>query len=80
MVRDVSNQTVFVLAVLAICISVLSVATILFETSDFVDVGGNQQYSSSGTISVSIKESPEEVISEGVIRIALIEDNETLEG
>ena len=79
MMKDVSNQTVFVLAILAILISVLSVATIFFETSD-VELRSSQGDSSFGRISVSIKEDAGEDVSEGRISVEIVDEgNETYE-
>ncbi len=80
MVKDISNQTVFVLAILAIVISTLSVATIYYETSALEfrsGVEGND--SGSGSISVSIKEEPEPATTEGQISLGIV-DNESVEG
>ena len=64
MSKDISNQTVIVLAVLAILVSILGVATIFFETSKVnttPDIQGTTQ--SSGTIRLEIAQPSKEVTS-----------------
>jgi hypothetical protein len=54
--KDLSNETVFILAVLAILISVLGAATVFYETGNVqaFDAGAQSVSSSSGSITLEI--------------------------
>jgi hypothetical protein len=67
MSKDVSNETVFVLAILAILVSVLSVATIFFEASEVQPVPGSETSSSTGMVKISIVGEPQTYSSEGSV-------------
>jgi hypothetical protein len=68
MKKDISNETVFVLAILAILISILSVATVFFEVTG---IGSEQaeDSSSKGTIKLEIKGEPKETNSQGMVSL-----------
>ena len=70
MAKDISNQTVFVLAILAILVSVLSMATIFFETSD-VRIGGAETDTSTAQIKLLIADEPVVSTSDASITLAI---------
>ena len=73
MKKDISNETVFVLAILAILISILSVATVFFETTK---IGTEQieESSSKGTIKLEIRGEPRETNSQGMVSLNIADN------
>lgn len=78
MSKDLSNETVFILAVLAILISILGAATVFYELGNIQTLDGGAQTvsSSSGRISLEIVDStPKESSSQGQISLDVVSDN-----
>ena len=73
MSKDISNQTVFILAVLAILISILGVATIFFETSNYLSGESPKESTSSGVIRLDIKAPPEADSSSGSVKLDIVD-------
>ncbi|MCC7574449.1 hypothetical protein KO361_02565 [Candidatus Woesearchaeota archaeon] len=75
MSNDLSNETVFILAVLAILISILGATTVFFETSNFRAQEDVPQVSyTSGSISLDIKDySKKDSSSQGQISLDIAE-------
>lgn len=76
--KDLSNETVFILAVLAILISILGSATVFYGTANFQDHDdGAQTFSSSGKISLKLVNSePQESSSLGQISLDVVNGEE----
>ena len=77
MKKDVSNQTVLILAILAILISVLSVATIHYEASKISTDVVYEDGEAMGTISLEIASEPQKDASSGSISLD-IANNESV--
>lgn len=75
MEKDISNQTVMVLAILTILVSLLSVSTIFMETAD-TQTNTQSEDSTTGTIKLDLKETPQESNSQGQINLQIKEQNE----
>ena len=71
MKKDVSNETVVVLAILTIIISLVGVATVFYETAQTKSVSPQQEASASGTVSLRIAEEPPVHSSESTISIKI---------
>ena len=73
MTQDVSNQTVMILAILTIIISVLGAATVIFETNNYrqstKDSVAETESKTTGTISLSIAQEPEKHSTQGSIQL-----------
>lgn len=74
MKKDISNQTIMVLAILAIIISIISVATIYHETRTTTQ---EQESKTTGTIRLDIAGEPKETSTAGQITLQI--NNETTE-
>ena len=72
--KDVSNETVLVLAILAILVALLSVATVFFETSG-VAFEGAQEDSSRGRVMLAIAGEPVVDTSQGVVSLTISDNN-----
>ena len=73
MTQDVSNQTVMILAILTIIISVLGAATVIFETNNYrqatKDTVEETESKTTGTISLSIAQEPTKHSTQGSIQL-----------
>lgn len=75
MKKDISNQTLMVLAILTILISLLSVSTIFMETSN-TQTNTQSEDSTTGTIKLDLKEIPQESNTQGQINLQINPENE----
>ncbi|MFP4567792.1 MAG: hypothetical protein ACLFN8_02510 [Candidatus Woesearchaeota archaeon] len=73
MKKDISNETVFILAILTILISLLGVATMFFETSTMTQTTNDapQIDSTTGTIKLEIQDGPQITSSAGQIQLEI---------
>lgn len=69
MTQDVSNQTVFILAILTIIISILGAATVIYETANYKETTQNTESRTTGTIKLSIAEEPTKHSTQGSIQL-----------
>lgn len=67
--QDVSNQTVTILAILTIIISVLGAATVIYETSNYKEATQPTESKTTGTIRISIAEEPAKHSTQGTIQL-----------
>lgn len=74
MSKDVSNQTIMVLAILTILISILGVATIFFETSKVSTTDAEDATVTSGSIRLEIAQ-PQETTSSGSLKLEIANAN-----